>query len=262
MKEYLHKFENLEDFNASYFGNDYYEPWVSLTVGVNPNKVRLAVDNFEASDHVILTYRNEIVYVSGNEYFDGGDLYLWDVKDEDSGDTFAVFGSQNRTIKSGDQLILLSEEYGEWRYNGSYNVSEAEVIEDGQGKVNYNKIYDLVVDFAQGHDGSYYRHGCRIVSAADAIGLGTESIESSAYIYSLKSNSSINRYSTKKKIRVRLLNFFGKDVDLTATYHHNDEDQYISWIDESTLDNGWSFTLQTSWTYGDERAYVHMFQAA
>jgi hypothetical protein len=66
------------------------------------------------------------------------------------------------------------------------------------------------------------------VSAADAIGLGTESIESSAYIYSLKSDSSINRNSTKKKIRVRLLNFFGKDVDLTATYSHNDEDQYIS----------------------------------
>lgn len=261
MKEYLHKFENEADFNTAYFGSDYYEPWVSLTVGVNPNKVRLAVDNLEASDHIVLIYRNETAYVYGNEYFDGGDLYLWNAKDENSGDIFGVFGSVDRTIKSGDQLISLSEEYGEWRYNGSYDVSEAEVIEDGQGKVNYNKIYDLVVDFAQGHDGSYYRHGCRIVSAADAIGLGTESIEDSAYIYALKSNSSINRNSTKKKIRVRLLNFFGKDVDLIATYNHYEGEQYITWADESTLDDGWTFTLETSWNYGYERAYIHMYQA-
>lgn len=258
MKEYLHKFENLEDFNASYFGNDYYEPWVSLTKYDIPTEVEVILD-YSGQPDIVLEYVKKII-------LDGLEWYLWKLKSDNSSffnedSHFVSIGMFEDDFKSIG-LDLVEFNNNQWTDVASYSVGEYVALETGSAnKVNYNKIYDLVVDFAQGYDGSYYRNGCRIVSAADAIGLGTESLENSAYTYALKSYSSINRNSTKKKIRVRLLNFFGKDVDLTATYNYHEGEQYITWA-AGMLASGtiWTFTLETTWNYGAERVYTHIYQ--
>lgn len=150
MKKYLHKFENLADFETAYNGNDYYEPWVSLTDGI-PTKITVVIDNLQVTDpNCILTYRNEKTLLS---WSDGNDnfheyVYLWNM--EADGSDMGVWGSENKTIQGGDRIFQLSQEYGEWRYVGSFDVTNVEIIERNRGKVDYNKhpfTGDLIVEW-------------------------------------------------------------------------------------------------------------------
>ena len=68
---------------------------------------------------------------------------------EADGNDMGVWGSENKTIQDGDRIFQLSQEYGEWRYVGSFNVTNVEVIERNRGKVDYNKhpfTGDLIVE--------------------------------------------------------------------------------------------------------------------
>lgn len=151
MKKYLHKFENLADFETAYNGNDYYEPWVSLTDGI-PTKITVVIDNLQVTDpNCILTYGNETTTISWWNSDDdnfSGIVYLWNM--EADGSSMGVWGSENRVIQSGDKIFQLSLEYGEWRYVGSFDITNVEIIERNRGKVDYNKhpfTGDLIVEW-------------------------------------------------------------------------------------------------------------------
>ena len=75
MKEYLHKFENLEDFNAAYYGEDYHEPWVSFVTEngqVNYNNKIEYVD-LGLPSGTLWTTEN----LGATEDNPSGDLYYW-----------------------------------------------------------------------------------------------------------------------------------------------------------------------------------------
>lgn len=224
--KYLHKFTSMADFQAAYDGQDYIEPWVSLTLSGVPTKVSCS-DEYE-NVHT-LEYRGQAI-VGGET-----NLHIWY---EDSNE--AVYGTETRTIEDGMDIYALYEIDDEYDWNdGSFTADAVEVLESEDiDYVHYNKklpVYDLIIDCSGGNAWN----GLKITYINPSFG-PYEEVEThtdpSYYGYMMENISSI---ILKQTLSVQILNSEGGPTEMVVPFSETNGTDYYSWVEE----NGWNMYI-------------------
>lgn len=194
--KYLHKFTSMADFQAAYDGQDYIEPWVSLTLSGVPTKVSCS-DEYETV--YILEYQGQSL-VGGET-----NCHIWY---SDANEAF--YATETRTIEDGTNILYLYiTEGGEYDWNdGAFDATSVEVLESEEGinYVHYNKglfTGDLIVDASDHGDFSKVTW---INPNLGTIDLIPESSINKKYVYSFTGNK-INLNEPQEELKIRVLNF-------------------------------------------------------
>ena len=125
MEHYLHLFESASTFEEAYNGEEYHEPWVSLT----RNRM---VKKFTGRCDGLPNQELPAEYVGYNNDMIVGGSYEW------RGESGKRYFTKNRNPKVGD-LFIYTNEPGQWTWNTyPYNDTVASLDEFGPG-VDYNK---------------------------------------------------------------------------------------------------------------------------
>ena len=233
--KYLHKFTSMADFQAAYDGQDYIEPWVSLTLSGVPTKISCS-DEYE--NVYTLEYQGQAL-VGGET-----NCHIWyDSSNE------RYYATETRTIEDETEISYLyiteGDEY-EWD-DGSFSAEAVEVLESEEGinYVHYNKkpVYDFIIDYSSGDAWN----GLKITYINPSFG-PYEEVETSTdppfYGYMMENISSI---ILKQTLSVQILNSEGPTEIVVPFYETNGTD-YYSWI---VSESGWNMYIYLEYDNND-----------
>lgn len=141
MPNYIHKFNNVADFNTAYNGNNYLEPWTSLTKNgvvesftVTAMKWTTDAEEWETYDRLITCVFTKKIRHDEN----GNIMYVYNA------DVDPIF-IKTLNFGAGDTISFFYDHYGD-SYFDDYSIGEG-LIQIGtvvvKDKVNYNKKQDL-----------------------------------------------------------------------------------------------------------------------
>lgn len=137
--KYLHRFTSMADFQAAYNGNDYYEPWVSLTKSNIPLKIKILLPE---DQELILNYiEKAIVTIADNTE----EMYIWQVENSTSGWISVGYYIATDTIEENEYVDTYIERVykdsgdQKWYSTDAYSMLELIVIEGPKDRVDYNK---------------------------------------------------------------------------------------------------------------------------
>lgn len=241
--KYLHKFTSMADFQAAYDGQDYIEPWVSLTLSGVPTKVSCS------ANETVYTLEYQGQALVGGET----NCHIWY-----DGSNEAFYATDSRTIEEGTEISYLTVTDGEYDWNdGSFSAEDVEVLESEDiDYVHYNKKsiveeYDIEIDC----NGEYTCGGQEILSMSSNLG-PYEAVE--GYTYSVtNSNLTTNPLET---IKVKITNTpSGYNIEgaVVECTHYNSEGNHI-WQSESIADSELFVEAHANNNNGEWKFWVYL----